>query len=104
MLKKMIHVVISLFFCLNLAGCYFIPVYKQTIQQGNIITPDMIAQVKPGMTEQQVRFVMGNPVMVNTFNPHRWDYVYSLKSGGKKPIIKRVTLTFENGKLVTMSP
>ena len=48
-----------------LAGCSFPGVYKIDIQQGNVVTQDMIDQLRPGMTRRQVRFIMGNPLTVS---------------------------------------
>ena len=65
-----------------LAGCSFPGVYKIDIQQGNVVTQDMIDQLKPGMTRRQVRFIMGNPLITDTFHANRWDYLYSIQPGG----------------------
>lgn len=83
--------------CLLLAGC--IHMYRFSIQQGNVITPTMLKQLRIGMTEEQVQYVMGTPMLVSTFNPNRWDYVYTFKPGGGKMKEKRVTLYFVNGTL-----
>jgi outer membrane protein assembly factor BamE len=74
-------------------------VYKIDVQQGNIVTQDMIDQLRPGMTKQQVQFVMGTPLILDTFAPDRWDYVYSIQPGGKKRKQKSVSLFFENDQL-----
>src|SRR3546814_20220346 len=63
-----------------LAGCSFPGVYKVDIQQGNVVTQDMIDQLRPGLTRQQVRFILGNPLITDTFHANRWDYLYGLKS------------------------
>ena len=54
-------------------------VYKLKIQQGNIVTPDMLEQLKPGMSKNQVAFVMGNPVLKDSFSTRQWDYLYRLE-------------------------
>ena len=54
-------------------------VYKLKIQQGNIVTPDMLEQLKPGMSKNQVAFVMGNPVLQDSFSTRQWDYLYRLE-------------------------
>jgi len=51
-------------------------VYKLNIQQGNIVTQDMLDQLKPGMNKRQVAYIMGNPVMKDTFSTRQWDYLY----------------------------
>ena len=51
-------------------------VYKLRVQQGNIVTPEMLEQLKPGMSKNQVAFVMGNPVLKDSFSTRQWDYLY----------------------------
>ncbi|MFT7110501.1 MAG: outer membrane protein assembly factor BamE [Psychrobacter glaciei] len=51
-------------------------VYKLNIQQGNIVTQDMLDQLKPGMSKTQVAYIMGNPVLNDTFAMRQWDYIY----------------------------
>ncbi|HBC00309.1 MAG TPA: outer membrane protein assembly factor BamE, partial [Pseudomonas sp.] len=77
-----------------LAGCSFPGVYKVDIQQGNVVTQDMIDQLRPGMTRQQVRFIMGNPLITDTFHPNRWAYLYSIQPGGSQRQQERVSLVF----------
>ena len=52
--------------------------YKPEIQQGNYVSPEMIAQVKPGMTREQVRFLVGPPMIADTFHHAQWDYYFGL--------------------------
>ena len=77
-----------------LAGCSLPGVYKIDIQQGNVVTQDMIDQLRPGMTRQQVRFIMGSPLIQDTFHPNRWDYLYSLQAAGGQRKQERVSLVF----------
>jgi len=74
-------------------------VYKIDIQQGNIITQEMIDQLRPGMTKRQVIFVMGTPLVRDPFDQDRWDYVYSYQPGGGVRGQERVTMFFENDLL-----
>ena len=78
--------VIAVLLMLSMVGCSFhmprigIPrVHRITIQQGNVITQTMIDKLKPGMTRSQVTFIMGGTVLKNSFDPDRWDYVYSVQ-------------------------
>lgn len=87
--------------CLALitAGCSFkrprLPrVHKLTVQQGNVITQDMIDKLKPGMTRAQVAFIMGEPVFRNSFNDDRWDYVYTIELPGVFSSNQMVSLYF----------
>ncbi len=87
-----------------LAGCSFPGVYKIDIQQGNVVTQDMIDQLRPGMTRRQVRFIMGNPLIADTFHANRWDYLYSLQPGGGARQQERISLEFDaNDQLVGLS-
>jgi outer membrane protein assembly factor BamE len=79
-------------------------VYKIDIQQGNVVTQDMIDQLRPGMTRRQVRFIMGNPLITDTFHANRWDYLYSLQPGGGARQQERISLVFDgNDQLVGLS-
>ncbi|TLX62883.1 outer membrane protein assembly factor BamE [Stutzerimonas nosocomialis] len=87
-----------------LAGCSFPGVYKVDIQQGNVVTQDMIDQLRPGMTRRQVRFIMGNPLITDTFHANRWDYVYSIQPGGSRRQQERMSLIFsDNDQLIGLS-
>jgi outer membrane protein assembly factor BamE len=80
----------------TLAGCSFPGVYKIDIQQGNVVTQDMIDQLRPGMTRRQVRFIMGSPLVTDTFHANRWDYLYSMQPGGGQRQQERVSLVFDD--------
>ncbi|OED44127.1 hypothetical protein ACH42_08225 [Endozoicomonas sp. (ex Bugula neritina AB1)] len=73
--------------------------YKIDIQQGNVITQEMVDQLRPGMTRAQVQYVMGTPLLEDTFNKNRWDYVYSMQPGGKQRTQTTVTVFFEGDML-----
>lgn len=83
-----------------LSGCSFPGVYKLDIQQGNIVTQDMVDQLRPGMTARQVRFIMGTPLIADTFNPQRWDYLYSIQPGGHGRYQERISLFFDEQGLL----
>ena len=84
---------------LLLPGCGWPRVHKVLVQQGNVITQGMIDKLKPGMTRTQVAYIMGEPVVRNTFNDTRWDYVYSLENPGQYEVNSTVSLFFENERL-----
>ena len=73
--------------------------YRMDIQQGNVVTQEMVAKLKPGMTRQQVRFVMGTPPIADTFHQDRWDYVYYLNKGGRVVEHRRIVLLFDGDTL-----
>lgn len=83
----------------GLPRLHFPGVYKIDIQQGNIITQEMVDQLRPGMTKRQVIFVMGTPLVRDPFDQDRWDYVYSYQPGGGVRGQERITMFFENDML-----
>ncbi len=95
---------ISITAILLIAGCSEFPgVHKIDIPQGNVVTQDMVDQLKPGMTRNQVRFVMGTPLITDTFSPNRWDYIYSMEKGGEDRTQEGVTLFFTDDLLSGIS-
>ena len=58
--------------------------YRIDIVQGNFVSREQAAQLKEGMTRDQVRFVLGTPLLTDMFNANRWDYVFSFKRGNTK--------------------
>jgi outer membrane protein assembly factor BamE len=103
-LRSLIMVMVTLL----LAGCgnrpamvlpYFKP-YKMDIQQGNVVTQEMIAKVKPGMTRNQVRFALGTPLVVDPFRTDRWDYVYLYNKAGVLTEQRKIAVIFKDDRLV----
>jgi outer membrane protein assembly factor BamE len=81
---------------LGLGAC----VYRINIQQGNYLDPKALEQLATGMTRNQVRFLLGTPMVGNTFDPDRWDYVYYMKRGRiGQPDQRKVTIYFEDDKV-----
>jgi outer membrane protein assembly factor BamE len=76
--------------------------YKLDVQQGNVVTSKMLLQLRPGMTQSQVRFIMGTPLIQDSFHGKRWDYVYQMREKGKVTEQRRVILDFENDLLKTV--
>lgn len=79
--------------------------YRIDIQQGNVLTQEMVAQLKPGLTKDQVRFILGTPMLMDMFHANRWDYVYRLQKGSNGAIEMRKFSTFfdESGRLSRVS-
>jgi outer membrane protein assembly factor BamE len=73
--------------------------YRIDIQQGNYVSQEMVAQLKPGMTKEQVRFILGTPMVTDIFHTDRWDYVYFHEPPNGKRETRRVTVLFEQGQL-----
>lgn len=82
----------------SLSACSLIQPRKIPVQQGNIITQAQVDQLKPGMTSVEVKTIMGDPVLLNTFSDNRMDYVYTYESD-KEHALKRISLTFDKGLL-----
>ncbi len=80
------------------AGCNLL--YKPEVQQGTLLSPEMLANLKPGMTRRQVRLLLGSPPVSDVFHPERWDYVYSLVKVGEKATPQHLALYFRNDTLV----
>ena len=74
-------------------------VYRVDVQQGNVINQDMLAKLKLGMDKKKVRFIMGTPLISDTFHSNRWDYVYTFKKGRDVREQRRITLFFKDGLL-----
>jgi outer membrane protein assembly factor BamE len=81
-----------------LSGCGLL--YKVDVTQGNLIEPDMVESLKPGMTKRQVSLVMGTPSIQSPFDTDRWDYAASISRRGAEPEVKNLTLLFEDNLLV----
>ena len=73
--------------------------YKMDIRQGNFVTAEMREKLKLGMSRQQVRYVLGTPMISDAFHGNRWDYVYLLEHRGKLVEEQRLTLYFDGDKL-----
>jgi outer membrane protein assembly factor BamE len=73
--------------------------YHVEIVQGNVVTKEQAAQVKPGMSRQQVREVLGSPLLTDIFHADRWDYVFTIKRAGTAPQERRVVAYFDGEKL-----
>ena len=96
-------IILAAFFCAACsnysANLPSIKPYKMDIQQGNAVTSKMMMQLRPGMTKSQVRFVMGTPLIADSFHADRWDYLYRMAKGGKIIEQRHVILDFENDQL-----
>jgi outer membrane protein assembly factor BamE len=74
--------------------------YRIDVRQGNYVTQDMVAKLKPGMSRDQVRFALGTPLVADMFHSDRWDYVYRFQPGRGEAQLRRLVVFFEDGKLV----
>ena len=94
---------------LLLAACSSYPrivnEYKIDVQQGNVLSQEMVSQLRPGLSKDQVRFILGTPMLQDMFHASRWDYVYSLKKGSTGEVELRKFSTFfdANNRLVRVA-
>lgn len=92
-----------------LSGCSSVPrlvtEYRIDVQQGNVLTQEMVSQLRPGLSREQVRFILGTPLLVDMFHADRWDYVYRLQKGkGGEPEARKFTVFFDaEGKLARVA-
>ena len=73
--------------------------YRVDVRQGNFVTQRMVAQLKPGQTREQVRYILGTPLLADQFHGDRWDYVYRFQPGRGEMEQRRLVVYFENNRL-----
>jgi outer membrane protein assembly factor BamE len=73
--------------------------YRIDIMQGNVVTKELAAMVKPGMSREQVRDLLGSPLLTSPFHADRWDYVFTLRRQGVEPQRRSVVAHFKDNKL-----
>ena len=80
-------------------GCALTRLFADGVQQGNVLTQEMVSQLKPGLTQDQVRFILGSPMLVDMFHANRWDYVYRLQKGKTNEVERaRLSVFFDEGR------
>lgn len=99
-LRTSIAVMITAF----LSACAGFGVHKIDIQQGNLVTQEQLAKVKPGMSRQDVKNLLGTPLLQDVFNANRWDYLFSDERGKYGPFGRdtqkfKVTVMFADEKV-----
>ena len=85
------------------SGCSWVQfpsIHKVTVQQGNIVNQEMVNRLQLGMTQIQVQYILGTPLITDTFDPSRWDYFYSRVDSNSNRIEQQVSLTFDNNNLL----
>lgn len=106
-MKRILPVVVSL-----LAACSnlqlpempsLVSPYRVDVRQGNFVTQEMVAQLRPGLTREQVRFILGSPLVTDLFHADRWDYVYRFQPGSGEALQRRLTVFFQDNKLTRVA-
>ena len=98
-MKISLQNILLLFIGVIIASCSIPKTYEVVISQGNLVDQEMMDKLEVGMTESQVKFVMGSPLISDTFYPNRWDYFTSVTQGTKTYTEQKITLYFEANKL-----
>ncbi len=112
MFRSSIHLSGALLLALALAGCEslqtsdnflgVITPYRVEVVQGNVVTSEQAALVKPGLNRAQVKDVLGSPLLADPFHGDRWDYVFTIRRQGAAPQLRRVVALFKNDLLVSV--
>ncbi len=86
--------------CSGSGGAWLTP-HRIDIRQGNLVTQEMVSSLKPGLTKDQVRFMLGTPLIADMFHADRWDYVYRFVPGGNPAEVEQrhLAVFFQDGKL-----
>jgi outer membrane protein assembly factor BamE len=103
-LPRVFHLVLAASLA-SLAGCQslqssdnflgFITPYRVDVVQGNVVTQEQVAAVKPGMSRAQIRDILGSPLLTDVFHQDRWDYVFTIHRQGAEPQRRTVTVRFD---------
>ena len=99
-LKAAMRLTLSFLLLVALTGCNLI--YKQDIQQGNVLDDDSVAQLETGMTKRQVLVLLGSPSVQSPFHSDRWDYMNTFARRGGDPVKRVLTLRFEEERLASI--
>ena len=96
-LRKPLFLAVALGILVGSSGC----VYRANISQGNIVEEEDLDQVEVGMTRNQVRYLLGTPVVNDVFRDDRWDYIYYYRPGRSKNIERRWLIVWFDGNVVS---
>ncbi|HHW7567387.1 TPA: outer membrane protein assembly factor BamE [Mannheimia haemolytica] len=100
---KMKSLLAAMLLALGVTACSTVEkvVYRIDVPQGNYLEQDKIAQLKVGMTAEQVEYLLGTPMLKNIFETHRWDYVFIKREGYKEPEQRNLFVYFDAKGLVS---
>jgi len=96
---RIVAPIIAAFLALATSGC----IYKLDVQQGNVVTQESASKLKKGMTKSEVRQLLGTPLLMDPFHGNRWDYFFSTEVRGKLVERNKLSVFFENDKLVSLA-
>jgi outer membrane protein assembly factor BamE len=89
----------SLALALSLQACSYLTPYKIDIQQGNIVPQESVAKLKPGMSRNEVKNLLGTPLLTDVYHADRWDYVYTMRKGWSMQDQHKLSLYFDKDVL-----
>ncbi|MBO1520631.1 outer membrane protein assembly factor BamE [Oceanisphaera pacifica] len=92
--------ILPLLLTLPVTGCSL--VYKVDIPQGNYIESKQVEKLRQGMSQEQVRYLLGSPMSLDGFNKDRWVYLYYFKAGHEAPEQQELILNFDNNALISV--
>lgn len=98
-MRKLLYCVFLLAGCQSMPNLPGLAPHQIDIQQGNYVTQEMVAKLKPGMSRRQVRFALGTPLVADPFHADRWDYVYVLQKGGRTVEQRHIAVIFQGDTL-----
>jgi outer membrane protein assembly factor BamE len=74
--------------------------YRPDVVQGNVISKDLLDSIRPGMSKEQVKAILGTPLLNDIFHANRWDYVFLYRKGDSQDMQqRRITLSFDGYRL-----
>jgi outer membrane protein assembly factor BamE len=76
--------------------------YRVEVVQGNVVTREQLAVLQKGMGRNQVREILGTPLITSLFHAQRWDYAFTIKRAGTQPLQRRVSVFFENDRVTAI--
>lgn len=77
-------------------------IYRMEINQGNVLEAETVAKIKPGMTKEQVSYLLGSPILPTVFHDDRWDYIYYKDNTGKERQLYRLVLLFDGNRIINL--
>lgn len=100
---KIKSLVAVLVLAIGLSACSTVKkvVYRIDVPQGNYLEQSKVDQLQVGMNQEQVRYLLGSPLLVDSFNPNRWSYVFIKREGHNDPIQRTLFVTFDGNGLVS---
>ena len=86
--------------CVSACGSRLLTVHKIDVQQGNALDAEMVEKITLGMNKEQVRYVLGSPLITDSLHPDRWDYIYFFTPGYGEQQLRQLTLMFDRNEVI----